>query len=769
MKSNHQIHLKARNVISANPVPDTTRPIPRKPRAFLTAHCSLLTSPWLRRSPRPFLLLTMLMLSALPALSARASTLDALLADLAGGDDVARSRARALLPREDVAEAVPKLVALVQRDDATVWRAAFNVLMDVAAEVSAPGREQEQLLLTAHVLTLVAPGQSPGIQNRGLRLLPFVVPEDRPPTRSPLAYFLNRDSAEPETGQLLEPLAILLAGQDARIAEKARAALFEIGTTEARQILRERLDQAAPEMQCAILDALGRLKDAEALSKIETLCKSPDARVRAAAARASAWTGDPFRLAAARQVVAQADDATRVEATDALLRLVNAIEEHGGNWEIVVSCYKELVAGSSGVFQDAALAGLGRIGDGTCVAPVLAALEKAAPPTSLVGLAALRQMGGVDVTRAVVEAYPRQPEPIRLGLLDVLGSKKHALTLPILIEAARSKDPAFRLAGLQALAESEQGEALAVLIEAGRTGSDPEKAVASAGVLKLAHRLRAANKLKEAGLAYVAAMESPGNDEARRAILEGLAACPVAEALPALRKSAENKPLAGITARALVATAKALAGAGRKEDAVSALELARSLDASPEMARQILLGLRDAGAAGDYAAMLGLITNWAVVGPFELGEDNAGWDKTYIGEPNDVSLTAKYMSGKRRLEWAAAPAPDERGVIDLHRAFGPGDHKVGYARVEIAVEKDTPAMLLLGVDDSERVWINGEKVHELFVARAIVPDQDAIPIQLKAGGNVILVKIWQNLMGWEFCARLTTPDGKPLAFTQKGK
>ena len=37
--------------------------------------------------------------------------------------------------------------------------------------------------------------------------------------------------------------------------------------------------------------------------------------------------------------------------------------------------------------------------------------------------------------------------------------------------------------------------------------------------------------------------------------------------------------------------------------------------------------LRDAGAAADYAAMLGLLTNWSVVGPFELGENNAGWNK----------------------------------------------------------------------------------------------------------------------------------------------
>ena len=60
--------------------------------------------------------------------------------------------------------------------------------------------------------------------------------------------------------------------------------------------------------------------------------------------------------------------------------------------------------------------------------------------------------------------------------------------------------------------------------------------------------------------------------------------------------------------------------------------------------------------------------------------------------------------------------------------------------------------------------MNGEKVFELFV-----PRDDARPdkiSQLKAGRNTILLKIWQNTLGWEF-ARLTLPDGRPVEFTQK--
>jgi HEAT repeat protein len=682
----------------------------------------------------------------LPPVAVRASTLDDLLADLGGADEVARSRARVLLPRENLVEAAPKLVAMAQQGNPAVAYAAFNVLMDCSADASVPGREAERAALAGQIMTLLAPDKPPAVKERGLRLLPFVVPE----------------------GMNLGPLADLLAGADAVLAEKARAALQEIGTSQARAVLREHLPKAAPDFQCAILDALAALKDAESLALIEGFTSSADARLRAAAARALAWTGDPFRLKTVKRVVAQADDATRSEATDALVRLLNAVEEKGGNWEIVTAGYRELLQTGPDAARDAALAGLGRIGDETCVPAVLAAVRESAAPTRLVGLAALRQMQGVGVTRALAAEYPKQPEDVQLALLEALGSKKHPLVLPVLTAAARSSRPDFRLAGLNALGESELPDGLPVLVEAAKAGGDAEKAAARGGILRLAGGLRAAGRVQEAGRAYVAAMQAAGEGPPDRIVLEGLAACPTAEAWPGLRSLSGSKDLAAPGARALIATAKALTASKRQKEAIEALELARALDASPETARVILAGLRDAGAAGDYAAMLGLITHWSLVGPFELGDNNAGWNRPYVSEP-DVSLTGKYMSGKRRVEWTPAPPPDDRGVIDLHKAFGPGDKLVGYACTEITVEKDTPAVLLLGVDDSARAWVNGRLVHDQFVARPLTPDQDVIPIQLKAGRNVILLKIWQNTLGWEFCARLTAPDGKPLAFTQGGR
>ncbi|NLE59983.1 MAG: hypothetical protein GX616_16645, partial [Planctomycetes bacterium] len=107
---------------------------------------------------------------------AMASESDALIVQLAGDDEKARSDARLLLLREDI-EVVPKVVPLVGHEKTTVWRAAFNVLADFANQVSVPGREAERAKVAAGIMTLVAPNQPEEVKIRGLRLLPLVVPE----------------------------------------------------------------------------------------------------------------------------------------------------------------------------------------------------------------------------------------------------------------------------------------------------------------------------------------------------------------------------------------------------------------------------------------------------------------------------------------------------------------------------------------------------------------------------------------------------------------
>jgi hypothetical protein len=49
------------------------------------------------------------------------------------------------------------------------------------------------------------------------------------------------------------------------------------------------------------------------------------------------------------------------------------------------------------------------------------------------------------------------------------------------------------------------------------------------------------------------------------------------------------------------------------------------------------------------------------------------------------------------------------------------------------------------------------------IARPIVAGSDKANVTLKAGWNTLMLKITQNNLGWEYCAKFTHPDGSRLA------
>lgn len=658
---------------------------------------------------------------------------------LAGNDDQARARARQLLPRQDV-QVVPRLVALLASDNAAVRLTAFNVLADFANQVSVPGREADRSTVTTSLMTLLTPEQPAELKELGLRLLPLVVAE----------------------GADLAPMAALL--DDARLQEKARAALVETGTPGAAAVLCGHLDKATPAFACALLDGLGQMRDAASVSAMAQRMNSEHAGVRAAAARAISWTGDPRGLAGVKQVVARADDADRREALDAYRRLVRSIETSGGNWQIAIAEYLSMLQSSEPDTILAGLAGLGRIGDGTCVAPVLALVARAQGVVQAAGLDALDRMRGVDVCREIAQAYSSIPEPIRISILPILGRKQHALAMPVLKEAATGNDPVVRTAALKALGETALPDAIEPLVVASKQA---ESGPALASLVELGDALRRGKHAGAAGGAYLAAFGAAPVEQKdlRRRMLAGLSASPSADAFEVARQAAADAELHDLALPLLIAVGDKLVEAKDNDRAMQLYRAAMELKPDTPVLRSLADKLLRLGSPVDWAAQLGIIRHWWVVGPFDLGEQNVGWNKPYIDEPN-VDLKGRYMSGKRRHEWRPVVADDERGVVNLAAVLGQVEQAIGYAYAVIDVPAATEAVLRIGADDSEKVWVNGEQVFELWAARAMTIDQDQVPVKLKAGRNEILLKVWQNTLGWEFCLRVTTADDKAVPFTQ---
>ncbi len=64
-----------------------------------------------------------------------------------------------------------------------------------------------------------------------------------------------------------------------------------------------------------------------------------------------------------------------------------------------------------------------------------------------------------------------------------------------------------------------------------------------------------------------------------------------------------------------------------------------------------------------------------------------------------------------------------------------------YFRTTVTSAQARDLVLRLGSDDSVRVWLNGTLIHDNKALRALAPDQDSVKLSLKAGSNLVLVKV----------------------------
>jgi putative heme-binding domain-containing protein len=143
------------------------------------------------------------------------------------------------------------------------------------------------------------------------------------------------------------------------------------------------------------------------------------------------------------------------------------------------------------------------------------------------------------------------------------------------------------------------------------------------------------------------------------------------------------------------------------------------------------------------------VTQFRVLGPF-ASPDLKGVDKDYGVETQlaspDLNLKLTGADGKP-VRWELVENDPSLGF--------PGVDQVKYARqrrvraeavtnyflVFADSSADQDVSLLLGSDDSCKVWVNGRQVHEYRGDRALMSGADQIKTSLKAGRNTIIVKV----------------------------
>jgi hypothetical protein len=106
---------------------------------------------------------------------------------------------------------------------------------------------------------------------------------------------------------------------------------------------------------------------------------------------------------------------------------------------------------------------------------------------------------------------------------------------------------------------------------------------------------------------------------------------------------------------------------------------------------------------------------------------------------------------EKNYEWSLLES--KYNTIDL-TSVNENWYLVTYLYSQISMPEEKQGFLGIGSDDSVKVWLNGELVHENWVVRGTEIDNDRVPVRFKKGMNQIVIKVQNRGGPWGFCCQL---------------
>lgn len=206
-------------------------------------------------------------------------------------------------------------------------------------------------------------------------------------------------------------------------------------------------------------------------------------------------------------------------------------------------------------------------------------------------------------------------------------------------------------------------------------------------------------------------------------------------------------------------SAQASLAAGDKTAALTGFQESLQFARDKDQVEAAAKALRDLGETVDLARHFGFVMNWHLIGPFD-NRQTIGFDQAYPPEA-EIKLDAEYKGMEQLVRWQEATTTNEYGELNLNELLGKHKGAVAYGVSYFEVEADRPVELRLGCINANKVWLNGQLLTSNHVYHAGDSlDQYIGRGQLKAGRNVILVKICQNeqtedwAQDWKFQLRV---------------
>ncbi len=565
------------------------------------------------------------------------------------------------------------------------------------------------------------------------------------------------------------PLVVTaLRSDDADMAGVALRAARELPGPEVSTALVAELEKGAPAVQARLIGVLVHRKDASAREAIESLAHSDDAAVRGAALTALGEIGDVSSTGALLKAL----------RGEGVTEAVGSLKALGGE-----GVDEAILAGLDGADGAARVELIGILADRRCTDAVPALLRETASEDTNAARAAFKALGvlgGAKDLPAVIRsllaakstAVAREAESAVIGMADghadVIVATLESTASPAsrvsllrvlarmggegacaaVTRASADSDAAVRDACVRALASWPDACAVDALLEiVKRTKTEKHRVLALRGYVRLLGRGAAA----QPGLAaarFAEAMSLAKTVDTRKAVLGALAHVPHRDALALAMSRANDKALRAEAELAAVTIARTIMGVESERVRAAADKLAASSNKrTAKAARGILVQLDRFADA---------IVAWRISGPYmQKGKMyHQLFDIVFEPEKPDAN-DVKWQSV------AAGTHAKYPQVIDVRKALG-GDQRVAYALTWVHSDKAQPVSLQMGTDDGVKAWLNGKLVHANNTARAAIPYTDKVNVALKKGWNPLLLKVTQNQIPWEFCARICGRDGKRL-------
>lgn len=176
-----------------------------------------------------------------------------------------------------------------------------------------------------------------------------------------------------------------------------------------------------------------------------------------------------------------------------------------------------------------------------------------------------------------------------------------------------------------------------------------------------------------------------------------------------------------------------------------------------DQVQKIAEALRKAGETVDISRHFGFIPKWMMTGPFDNKEEK-GFAVAYAPEKEfesgNPNLAAEYGGQLGKVQWKPIETTDDYGVVDIAKQIENYKGSAMYATTTWKSDKDQTLELRLGTPNAWKIWVNGKLVFEREeYHRSSQMDQYTVPVTLKAGENVISMKICQNEMTQEWAQR----------------